>query len=92
MEGCHQPVAPVGALKTGWKRRVSRVEQIYTLRTEAGLTQEQLATLIGTKGSSIARLESADYEGHSLSMLRRIAEALDMRIEVHFIPREKMAV
>jgi ribosome-binding protein aMBF1 (putative translation factor) len=47
---------------------------IYEARTAAGLTQKQLADLIGTQQSTVARLEDADYEGRSLSMLRRIAE------------------
>lgn len=59
---------------------------IYEARTAAGLTQKQLADLIGTQQSTVARLEDADYEGHSLSMLRRIAEALNQRLEVRFIP------
>ena len=36
---------------------------IYEARTKAGLTQKQLAELIGTKQPVIARLEDADYEG-----------------------------
>ena len=47
-------------------------QMIYDARTEAGLTQRGLAELIGSKQSVIARLEDADYEGHSLSMLQRI--------------------
>jgi len=50
---------------------------IYMARTQAGLTQQQLAERIGTKQSVIARLEDTDYEGHSLSMLYRIARALN---------------
>jgi ribosome-binding protein aMBF1 (putative translation factor) len=46
---------------------------IYEARNKAGLTQKQLAELIGTKQPVIARLEDADYEGHSLSMLQKIA-------------------
>ena len=42
---------------------------IYDARTAAGLTQKQLADLIGTQQSTIACLEDADYRGHSLSML-----------------------
>jgi len=57
---------------------------IYNARTRAGLTQEALAKLVGTKQPVIARLEDADYEGHSLSMLQRIAGALDQRIEIGF--------
>jgi len=59
---------------------------IYDARTAAGLTQKQLADLVDTQQSTIARLEDADYEGHSLSMLRRIAEALNQRLEVRFVP------
>ena len=59
---------------------------IYEARTRAGLTQAELAELIGTTQSVIARLEDADYEGHSLSMLQRIAEALGQRLEVSFTP------
>lgn len=62
-------------------------KMIFDARTAAGLTQAHLAELIGTKQSVIARLEDADYEGHSLSMLRRIAEALGHRLEVSFAPR-----
>ena len=59
---------------------------IYTARTQAGLTQQQLADRIGTKQSVIARLEDAEYEGHSLSMLNKIAQGLNQRLEVHLIP------
>ncbi|MCY7321042.1 MAG: helix-turn-helix transcriptional regulator, partial [Phormidesmis sp. CAN_BIN36] len=44
---------------------------LYQARTQAGLTQQQLADRIGTKQSVIARLEDAEYEGHSLSMLQK---------------------
>jgi len=60
--------------------------QIYGLRQAAGLTQQELAKLVGTTPSVISRLEDADYEGHSLSMLRRIAAALDKRVEIRFVP------
>lgn len=60
--------------------------KIYTLRTKAGLTQRQLAKRVGTSASAICRLEDGDYEGHSLAMLRRIAAALDKRVEIRFLP------
>lgn len=62
---------------------------IYEARTTAGLTQAELAALIGTKQPVIARLEDAGYEGHSLSMLQRIADALNQRIEINFIPTDE---
>jgi len=59
---------------------------IYEARTRAGLSQSDLAALIGSKQPVIARLEDADYEGHSLTMLRRIAAALEQRLEIRFVP------
>jgi ribosome-binding protein aMBF1 (putative translation factor) len=60
--------------------------QIYLLRTKAGLSQRELAKLVGTTGSVICRLEDADYEGHSLAMLRRIAAVLKKQVEIRFVP------
>ncbi|HEX3556703.1 MAG TPA: helix-turn-helix transcriptional regulator [Thermoanaerobaculia bacterium] len=59
---------------------------VYEARTAAGLTQKQLADLLGTQQSAIARLEEADDQGHSLGMLRRIAEVLNQKLEVRFVP------
>lgn len=59
---------------------------IYDAREQAGLTQKQLAELVGTKQPVIARLEDADYEGHSLTMLQRIATALHKRLEIRLSP------
>ena len=62
---------------------------IYEARTGAGLTQRQLAELIGTQQPDIARLENADYQGHSLNMLHRIAMALNQRLDISFEPVEE---
>ena len=58
---------------------------IYDARTAAGLTQQQLAEKVGTTQSVISQLEDADYEGHSLSMLRRVAAALSKRVRVELV-------
>ena len=58
---------------------------IYDARTEASLTQTELAELVGTDQSVISRLEDADYDGHSLSMLRRIARALGKKLDIRFV-------
>lgn len=63
----------------------SVARKLTALRLRAGLTQRQLAKLVGTTASAICRLESADYEGHSLAMLNRIAAALDQRVELRFV-------
>jgi ribosome-binding protein aMBF1 (putative translation factor) len=63
--------------------------EIQTLRQRAGLTQKQLAALVGTTPSVISRLEDADYEGHSMAMLRRIAAALNRRVEIRFVPVQR---
>ena len=60
--------------------------KVYEMRTKAGLSQRELAKLVGTSASAICRLEDADYEGHSLAMLNRIAAALDRRVEIRFVP------
>ena len=62
---------------------------IHDLRKDAGLNQKELAVLVGTTQSAISRLEDADYEGHSLSMLNRIAKALNHRLTVFMIPRNQ---
>jgi len=64
-------------------------EQIYTLRTSADLSQKDLARMVGTTQSVISRLEDADYDGHSLTMLERIAHALHHRVCIHFVPQDK---
>jgi transcriptional regulator with XRE-family HTH domain len=64
-------------------------QMIYDARIKAGLSQSALADLIGSRQPVIARLEDADYEGHSLTMLQRIAAALGQRLELRFVPRRK---
>ena len=60
--------------------------KIYDLRTKASLTHRQLAKLVGTTAAVIRQLEEADYEGHALAMLNRIAAALDKRVEIRCLP------
>ena len=68
----------------------SRIAQlIYDARSQAGLTQAELAHLIGTKQAVIARLEDADYHGHSLAMLHRIATALNQKLDIRLLPEKR---
>jgi ribosome-binding protein aMBF1 (putative translation factor) len=60
--------------------------QLYDLRTNAGLSQRALARHIGTSASVICQLEDAEYRGHSLRMLQRLANALKQRVVITFEP------
>jgi transcriptional regulator with XRE-family HTH domain len=62
--------------------------QLTALRQARGLTQQQVATLLGTKQQAIARLEDPAYTGHSLSMVRKYVEALGGSLDVTIIPAE----
>jgi transcriptional regulator with XRE-family HTH domain len=62
--------------------------QLAALRQQAGLSQKDLARKLRTSQQQISRLESPSYEGHSLSMLRRVAEALGATVQVSLVPGE----
>lgn len=76
------------------KERLERADQawdiafqIYELRQKAGLTQKQLAELVGTKQSNIARMESADYTGYTFKTLEKVTRALKAKLEIRIIPQ-----
>jgi ribosome-binding protein aMBF1 (putative translation factor) len=71
-------------LRIAEEYRVGQI--IHDARIAAQLTQMQLADAVGTTQSVISQLEDAEYEGHSLSMLRRIAEALKMQVRIELVP------
>ena len=71
-------------LRIAEEYRVGQI--IHDARIAAQMTQKQLADAVGTTQSVISQLEDAEYEGHSLSMLRRIAEALKMRVRIELVP------
>jgi len=60
--------------------------KLAALRKQAGLSQQELARRLNTTQQQISRLESPSYEGHSLSMLRRVAAELGAEIEITFRP------
>jgi transcriptional regulator with XRE-family HTH domain len=62
--------------------------QLAALRQQAGLSQKELARKLRTSQQQISRLESPAYEGHSLSMLRRVAEALGTTVQVSLLLEE----
>lgn len=64
-------------------------QMVHEIRVFEGLTQQELASRIGTTASAISRLESANYRGHSLAMLRRIASAVGQRVVILFLPESE---
>jgi ribosome-binding protein aMBF1 (putative translation factor) len=56
---------------------------VREMREDAGLTQTELAKRAGTTQSVIARLEDAEYTGHSLATLERIALACGVALRLH---------
>ncbi len=60
--------------------------QIYDLRKKAGLTQTDLAKLVGTRQSNIARIEDADYTGYTLKTLEKVTRALKAKLEIKIVP------
>lgn len=63
--------------------------QVARLRIKLGLTQSQLAEMVGTKQPSIARLESG-ASSPSLSFLEKVAEALGAEMKVHLVPKSSV--
>jgi transcriptional regulator with XRE-family HTH domain len=58
--------------------------QIKAIREKQGMTQAALAEKIGTKQTGVSRIESANYSRWSIAVLRRLAEAFDLRLRVSF--------
>lgn len=59
--------------------------KIAKLREKKGLTQQELAKLMGTSQQAISRIESGDYEGFTLKTLEKIAEATGTRVKIEFV-------
>ena|SRR5438445_516633 len=72
--------------------RLDIAQVIYDARTAAGLTQTEVARQAGTTQPVIARLEDANYQGHSLRLLQRVAQALRCRVRVVLVPKSKTKV
>lgn len=64
------------------RERLRIAQRIHEIRTTAHLSQAELARRVGTTQSVISRLENADYRGHSIPMLARIAEVLGHSLSV----------
>jgi len=63
--------------------------ELIKLRLSCGMTQAELAKAIDTKQASIARMESGSYLP-SLSMIKKVADALDADLEIKLKPRHRV--
>ncbi|CAN5539534.1 helix-turn-helix transcriptional regulator [soil metagenome] len=65
------------------------VREMLKARKEAGLSQADVAKRMGTKAPAVTRLEASLTTGkHSPSVetLRKYAEAVGCRLEIHLVP------
>lgn len=65
--------------------------QLVRLRISRKLTQAELASRIGCKQADVSRMEKEDYNGYTVSGLRKVAEGLGAKIELEIIPDETSA-
>lgn len=56
--------------------------ELFEARSQSGLTQQDLARLCNTQQSVIARMEDAEYQGHSISKLIEIASVMDYEVKI----------
>ena len=70
--------------KKAWKdldAEFELLESILKLKEKAGISQLRLAEKIGTKQPALSRLERGGFKKVSVETLRKIADALDVRLE-----------
>jgi DNA-binding XRE family transcriptional regulator len=72
----------IGVLEEELKARVAQV--VYAIREEMGMTQTQLAKIVGTHQTNISKLENADYNGSALEMLWRICVAVHKPFQITY--------
>ncbi len=63
--------------------------QLSSLRKKSGMSQKEVAKRVRTSQQQISRLESPSYEGHSLSMLRRVADVLGATVLVEIQDKKR---
>lgn len=73
-----------------YERQVDLAMMVYQMRQAAGLSQAELARRIGTTQSAIARIEDAEYTGHSLKLLEKIASACGVTLELRAHRKSKL--
>ena len=62
---------------------------LKSTRSNAGLSHLELARRVGTSASTVSRFEDPEFNGHSLFILDRLAMALDCRLQIRFVPKNR---
>jgi ribosome-binding protein aMBF1 (putative translation factor) len=76
--------APSAETRAGIEQDLALGQLIYDLRTEAGLSQRELAERMGTTQSVISRLEEGGGARNRIDTLARVATALNRHLVVSF--------
>ena len=90
----HKAFLEKASKRRGFREAYEALEVEYALaremlsaRTRAGLTQEAVATRMGTTKSAVSRLEAANKHVPSVASLKRYAEAVGCTLKIELIPR-----
>jgi transcriptional regulator with XRE-family HTH domain len=59
---------------------------LYKLRIQAGMTQQQLAEILGIKQSNISRWETPGYQGYKIKVLSKIVRTLSGKLSIRIKP------
>lgn len=76
--------APSADTRAGIEQDLALGQLIYDLRTEAGLSQRELAERMGTTQSVISRLEEGSGARNRIDTLARVATALNRHLVLSF--------
>ena len=82
------------AFRRAWNEQEADYQLMKGLieaRESKGLSQANLAKLIGTKQPALSRLEKGAYKKASMETLVRIADALGFKLIISLVPKKKKA-
>jgi DNA-binding XRE family transcriptional regulator len=87
----HEDVKKIYFQNDEIKKEYDNLEAVYTMkaqiidiRNQMGISQKDLAELIGTKQSAISRLESGNYNP-SIEFLDKVAHALGGHLQISIV-------
>jgi predicted XRE-type DNA-binding protein len=73
----------------GLKPKYNMIQSLIKRRNQLCMSQSQLARVVGTKQPAISRLERGEYNNITLSTLIKVANALDLDLDISLKVRRK---